>query len=108
MFYLFIFGLPLWFTIVPLEHMLVKSLILSHWTMGFTSTDIDECENDDSCKGPGEKCFNIPGNFTCPCIEGYHLDRSAGVDLCVINQSSLQVKLFVGKYILICTLTHLD
>ncbi|KAL0009211.1 hypothetical protein SO802_010713 [Lithocarpus litseifolius] len=58
--------------------------------------DIDECENHDNCKGSGEKCLNILGNFTCSCIEGYHWDRSAGVDLCVINQPLLQVKLFVG------------
>ena len=67
--------------------------------MGFASTDIDECENNDNCKAPGEQCMNILGKFTRSCIEGYHLDQSAGVDvLCVINQPSLQVKLFVGKY----------
>ena len=65
---------------------------------GLYITDIDECINGDNCKGPGKKCLNILGNFTCSCIEGYRWDRSAGVDLCVINQPSLQVKLFVGKY----------
>ena len=67
--------------------------------MGFTSIDIDKRENDDNCKAPGEQCMNILGKFTRSSIEGYQLDRSTGVDvLCVINQPSLQVKLFVGKY----------
>ena len=67
--------------------------------MGFTSTDIDECENDDNYKGLREQCMNVLGKFTRSCIKGYHLDRSAAVDvLCVINQPSIKVKLFVGKY----------
>ena len=63
---------------------------------GLTSTDINECENPNNCNQLGQLCINEPGKFTRVCIKGYHLDQSAGV--CVINQSSLQVKLLVGKY----------
>ncbi|KAL0009202.1 hypothetical protein SO802_010704 [Lithocarpus litseifolius] len=56
--------------------------------------DIDECKNPNNCNHLGQECINEPGKFTCFCIKGYHLDQSAGV--CVNNQSSLQVKLFVG------------
>uniref|UniRef100_A0A7N2LHT9 EGF-like domain-containing protein n=1 Tax=Quercus lobata TaxID=97700 RepID=A0A7N2LHT9_QUELO len=58
--------------------------------------DINECENPNHCKLPGEKCINLLGNFTCSCIKGYHLDVSAGI--CVTNQSSRLVTLLVGKY----------
>ncbi|XP_065632499.1 wall-associated receptor kinase 2-like [Quercus suber] len=59
--------------------------------------DINECENHNPCKLPGQKCINGPGNFTCSCIKGYHnLDVSAGI--CVTNQSSRPVTLLVGKY----------
>ncbi|KAK7849343.1 pentatricopeptide repeat-containing protein [Quercus suber] len=57
--------------------------------MSFTSTDINECENPNNCNLPGQKCINGLGNFTCFCFKGYHLDRSAGVELCVTNQSKL-------------------
>nr|POF09522.1 wall-associated receptor kinase 1 [Quercus suber] len=57
--------------------------------------DINECENHNPCKLPGQKCINGPGNFTCSCIKGYHnLDVSAGI--CVTNQSSRPVTLLVG------------
>ena len=66
--------------------------------MSFTSTDINECENPNYCKLPGQKCINGLGNFTCSCIKGYHKDESAGT--CVTNQSSRPVTytLLVGKY----------
>lgn len=67
--------------------------------MSFTSTDINECENSNNCNLPGQKCINGLGNFTCFCIKGYYLDRSAGVVLCVTNQSSKLNRLdLVGKY----------
>ncbi|KAF3961289.1 hypothetical protein CMV_014075 [Castanea mollissima] len=56
--------------------------------------DINECENPNHCKLPGQKCINGLGNFTCSCIKGYHLDVSAGI--CVPNQSSRLVTLLVG------------
>ena len=63
-----------------------------------TSTDINECENPNYCKLPGQKCINGLGNFTCSCIKGYHKDGSVGT--CVTNQSSRPVTytLLVGKY----------
>lgn len=67
--------------------------------MSFTSTDINECENSNNCNLPGQKCINGLANFTCFCIKGYYLDRSAGVVLCVTNQSSkLNRLVLVGKY----------
>ncbi|XP_065631753.1 wall-associated receptor kinase 2 [Quercus suber] len=61
--------------------------------------DINECENPNNCNLPGQKCINGLGNFTCFCFKGYHLDRSAGVELCVTNQSKLNRLVLVGKYI---------
>ena len=72
---------------------------------GLTSTDINECENPNNCNHLGQLCINEPGKFTCVCIKGYHLVQSAGV--CVINQSSLQVKLLVGKYIYCIAPSHI-
>ena len=69
--------------------------VLFKLMMSFTSTDINECEDHNPCKLPGQKCINGPGNYTCSCIKGYH-DVSAGI--CVINQSSRLVTLLVGKY----------
>ena len=62
--------------------------------MSFTSTDINECENPNYCKLPGQKCINGLGDFTCSCIKGYHKDGSAGT--CVTNQFTNT--LLVGKY----------
>ena len=70
--------------------------VLFKLMMSFTSTDINECENPNRCKHPGEKCINGLGSFTCSCIKGYHWDGSAGI--CVTNQSSRPVTLLVGKY----------
>ena len=68
--------------------------VLFKLMMSFTSTDINECENHNPCKNLGQKCINGPGNFTCSCIKGYHLDQG----ICVSNQSSRPVTVLVGKY----------
>lgn len=40
--------------------------------------DIDECHHADAC-GINAVCHNIPGNYTCDCLQGYEGNPYNGV-----------------------------
>ena len=67
----------------------------------FIITDINECEAKElnNCTSY-QYCVNELGNYNCSCMEGYHSYGKACVpDQFASNESSLSIKLTVGKYI---------
>ncbi|KAI3932955.1 hypothetical protein MKW98_029188 [Papaver atlanticum] len=50
--------------------------------------DVDECK--EICKGPGGKCENTEGNYTCVCNNGYSYEVRDNITYCILeNKSSL-------------------
>ena len=62
--------------------------------VSFTTTDIDECEEDNKCTDK-QICVNRPGSYDCLCIKGYHKEGAERVP-----HPSLAIHLAVGEYII--------
>ena len=63
--------------------------------MSFTTTDIDECEEDKKCTDK-QICVNRPEVMIVSALS-YHKEAAE----CVTHQSSLAIHLAVGEYIII-------
>ena len=50
----------------------------------FDCKDINECEYE--CKGSNEICVNLPGNFTCTCSNGVHVNGKCVVDSAHVDE----------------------
>ena len=94
--------------------MILKNCTFFLFIYYFTITDINECEakelNKNNCTSY-QYCVNELGSYNCSCMEGYHSYGKACVpDQFASNESSLTIKLTVGKYIYlkVMIITHLS
>jgi hypothetical protein len=52
-------------------------------------SDIDECENPESCNNETQICSNFHGDFKCSCREGYEDDGRGTSCRAKVNQSKV-------------------
>ena len=75
----------------------------------FTISDINECDDKElnDCTS-SQHCVNELGSYNCSCLDGHHSYGKACVpDQFGSNDSSLTIKLTVGKYIYLKVMSHM-